>query len=38
MSMFSKSYLKEHGTSNITLDNDNDGDWLGLEENGIQKL
>ena len=38
MFIFSKSYLKEHGTSNMTLDNANDGDWLGLKENDILKL
>ena len=34
----SKSNLKKHGTSNMSLVIANDGHWLGLERNEIQKL
>ena len=38
MFTYSKSYLKKHGTSNMSLVIANDGHWLGLERNEIQKL
>ena len=34
---YSKSYLKKHCTSNMSLVFANDGHWLGLERNEIQK-
>ena len=38
MFTYSKSYLKKHGTSNMSLVTANDEQWLGLERNEIQKL
>ena len=38
MFTYSKSYLKKHGTSNLSLAIANDRHWLELERNQIQKL
>ena len=38
MFTYSKSYLKKHGASNMSLVITNNGHWLGLERNEIQKL